>query len=201
MAEHPSKNFWNERYRSGKTPWDYGGVPPEFARFLQTQSWPLRLLIPGCGSAHDLLAALRSGHDVIGLDLSEEAVRLARSRLAAAEEWRVIEADFFAAPLTPGSFDVVYERTFLCAIPPEMRRLYVTRVLEQLKPGGFLLGYFLYGEEADPPPYPLGDNEDDVLLLPEFVRIESKRSEAPLPFFEGMEKWQIWQKPGTPTSE
>jgi thiopurine S-methyltransferase len=194
MTDPRSKEFWDERYLAGETPWDYRGVQPEFEHYLREQPPPLRILIPGCGTSHDLRAALDLGHDPIGLDLSSAAVALARSQLADSEAWRVAEDDFFTAPLAPGSFDLIFERTFLCAIPPDLRPDYARRVSTLLKPTGRLVGFFIYGDEPDPPPYPLARDEDQTLLAPLFEQIDSQPSSAPLPFFEGMEQWQVWQK-------
>ena len=62
------------------------GVPPEFGKYLSALTLPRRILIPGCGSAHDLHAALDHGHDAIGIDLSREAVMRAREMTGAGEE-------------------------------------------------------------------------------------------------------------------
>lgn len=193
MSGAPSKEFWNERYRTGQTPWDYGGVPQEFEELLSRQAAPLRILIPGCGSAYELLASLQKGHDAVGIDLSDEAVDRVRPQLGADAD-RLQAGDFFTSPFSDGGFDLIYERTFLCAIDPAMRAAYAHTMAALLRPGGLLAGYFLYGHEPDPPPYPLAPGEEKELFEPAFDLIESHRSTAPLPMFAGMEQWQIWQR-------
>lgn len=193
MSDTQSKEFWDERYRSGSTPWYYDGVPPEFQRFLKRQSTPLRLLIPGCGTGSELHAALRLGHDAVAIDLSDEAVAQSRSRLGG-ETDRIFAGDFFTHPFETESFDLIYERTFLCALPPELRHAYAERVGTLLKTGGLLLGYFLYGEEPEPPPYPLARDEAEQLFDSRFTNTQNTPSEKPLPFFTDMEQWQIWRK-------
>lgn len=193
MPEASSDEFWNERYRSGRTPWDYGGVPPEFSEFLPSLPCPGRILIPGCGSGYELRAALDAGIDAFGIELSSEAAKRAQGRLGDAAA-NVFTGDFFLYPLSGDAFDAIYERTFLCAIPPECRPDYARRTAELLKPGGLLFGYFVYGEEPDPPPYPLAEGEEKELFNPLFDLLESAPSRAPLPLFEGMEQWQIWRR-------
>jgi SAM-dependent methyltransferase len=192
MREVTSKDFWDERYRTGNTPWDYGGIPPELNEFLADLSGCQRILIPGCGSAHDLRTALDHGHDAIGIDLSEEAVEVAKKTLGT-EGDRLFCGDFFTHPFNARSFDVIYERTFLCALPPELRRAYADRMHELLKPGGRLIGYFVYGEEPEPPPYPLAPSEAEDLFKAKFELTDSRESLRPLPLFETMEWWQIWK--------
>ncbi len=189
----PSEEFWNERYRSGNTPWDYGGVPPEFPEFLQRHPEIETLLIPGCGNGHEVRAALDAGRNVTGIELSSEAARRARERLTGHGD-AILTGDFFAYSFPPQSFDAIYERTFLCAIDPEMRRDYAQRMQYLLKPGGFLFGFFVFGEEPDPPPYPLRPGEDNELFAADFERLESLPSRAPPSFFEGMEQWRVWRK-------
>lgn len=193
MSDLQTPDFWDERYRNETTPWDYGGVPPEFHRYLRSHAGPLRILIPGCGKAHEVRTALALGHDPTGIDISREAVRRARSSSGAGES-HILHGDFFTHPFSPGTFDLIYERTFLCAIPPAMRPIYVERMHALLKPGGTLLGYFFHGLEPDPPPYPLEPDEDRALFGARFKEIASAPSEAPLPFFGEAERWQIWQR-------
>ncbi|HLS27499.1 MAG TPA: methyltransferase domain-containing protein [Opitutales bacterium] len=189
----PSREFWDERYRSGETPWDYGGVQPEFAEFFEQRPEVRRLLIPGCGTGHEVRAARDAGIEVTGIELSPEAAQRAKGRLGDGGE-AIITGDFFTYPFSEDEFDAIYERTFLCAISPEQRPAYVKRMCELLKPGGFLFGFFLFGEESDPPPYPLAPDEDRELFEPDFEQIDSAPSRAPLPFFGEMERWQVWRK-------
>ena len=69
--------FWDSRYRSGKTPWDYGGVPAALLNYLQTAQ-PGRVLIPGCGSGYEVRAFHERGWDVLAIDYSPAAVERAR---------------------------------------------------------------------------------------------------------------------------
>jgi len=194
MASPDSPAFWDERYRTGKTPWDYGGVPPEFANYLESRPHLGRVLVPGCGSGHEIRALLEFGADPTGLDLSQVAVNIARGLLGE-QGGRVQTGDFFTHPLPPGGYDAVYERTFLCALPPDRWPDYAFRMAELLKPGGLLFGFFLFGDEPEPPPHPLPEDGDMALLGSAFIRIDSRLSQNPPAIFEGMtERWQIWQK-------
>ncbi len=186
--------FWNERYRSGHTPWDFGGVPADFRSFLVEGGKLGRVLIPGCGSAYEVRELLEKGNEAIGVDLSHEAVIQARSILGDVGGEALCQADFFEAPLPEASFDAVYERTFLCALPPDLAMKYPKRIQSLLRPGGLLMGYFLYGEEKDPPPYPMPPEKEQTAFLEAFDLLVSRPSSDPLPIFAGMEFWQVWKR-------
>ena len=54
------------------------------------------------------------GDDVLGIDFSDAALERS-SRMLGKLAHRVRKADFFALAAAP--FELVYERTFLCALP------------------------------------------------------------------------------------
>src|SRR5512134_3162861 len=73
--------FWDARYREQFTPWDAGGVPAALTRFLDATPVPLRVLIPGCGSAYEAREMAERGHEVLAIDFSELALQRARAYL------------------------------------------------------------------------------------------------------------------------
>lgn len=189
----PSEEFWDERYRNEETPWDYGGVQPEFREFLEAHREIKTLLVPGCGSGHEVFAAHEANINVTGIEISREAAKRAAERLGSDGD-KILVGDFFSYPFPEKSFDAIYERTFLCAISPENRHAYAQKMSQLLKPNGFLFGYFFFGEEPDPPPFPLAKDEDRELFDFAFEQVESKPSRAPLEFFGNAERWQVWRK-------
>ncbi|HUI06801.1 MAG TPA: methyltransferase domain-containing protein [Verrucomicrobiae bacterium] len=184
--------FWDSRYRIGKTPWDFGGVPIALIRWLATAS-PGRALIPASGSGYEVREFHARGWDVWAVDYSPAANERARRVLGTLAE-RIVLADFFTHDFSGQKFDVVYERTFLCSLPPEVWPQYVQRVAELLVSGGRLVGFFLYGHEDEPPPYPLTESEAQALFGANFTRILDEAVTDSLPLFAGRERWQIWQK-------
>jgi SAM-dependent methyltransferase len=184
--------FWDSRYRAARTPWDFGGVPAALAAYLRTAS-PRRVLIPGCGSGYELRAFHERGWDVLALDYSPVAVERARQVLGALAT-KVALADFFAHDFKGQAFDVIYERTFLCSQPPEVWVQYARRIAELLVDGGKLIGFFLFGHEDEPPPYPLTEQQAQELFGEHFVRVVDDPVRDSLPAFAGRERWQIWQK-------
>jgi SAM-dependent methyltransferase len=185
--------FWDLRYGAGFRPWDAGRVPRQLQAFAAAQPNPLRVLVPGCGSAWDVRFLAERGWDVLGIDFSAEAVASAQPILGPSAT-RVREADFFA-PIAEAPFDVVYERAFLCALPRRLWPAWGARVAELVVPGGLLVGYFFFGETDRGPPFPLqGDAELRPLLEPAFERIADEPVPDSLPVFAGRERWQAWRR-------
>jgi SAM-dependent methyltransferase len=186
-STHP--DFWNGRYVAGKTPWDFGGVPAALKSFLARSSASGRVLIPGCGSGYEVQAFHEAGYDVTAIDFSPAAVDQARKVLGALAK-KVILGDFFTHDFGRNSFDLIYERTFLCSMPPSRWPDYTNRMAALLSPEGKLIGLFLYGQQPSGPPYPLTDKQADQLFGRRFQLVKSELVTDSLPFFRGMERWQ-----------
>jgi len=191
--------FWDLRYAASFAPWDAGKVPARLREFVQANA-ARRVLVPGCGSAHDVAFLAASGWEVAGIDFSPEAVKAARALLGA-EAWRVREADFFA-PLEGEPFDMVYERAFLCALPRRLWHDWSRRVAGLLAPRGLLAGFFFFDAGERGPPFPLNSQAElEALLSPSFERLDDRPVEDSIPVFAGKERWQLWRKKGKKGSE
>ena len=76
---------WNQRYIDESTPWDSGEPSKELTRALdQKLIEPCRVLELGCGTGTNAIFLARAGFSVTAVDLSEEALRQARSKAEAA---------------------------------------------------------------------------------------------------------------------
>ena len=67
-------------YYAGSAPWDIGRAQPEFVRLVETGRIAGRVIDLGCGTGDNALQFARSGLDVLGVDGSPEAIRLARAK-------------------------------------------------------------------------------------------------------------------------
>lgn len=82
---------------------------------------PSRLADLGCGTGSLALLAAELGHDVDGVDFSEQMLAIARSKSRRRAGVRFSAGDAAAPPLTAGTFDVVLCRHVLWALPdPEV---------------------------------------------------------------------------------
>lgn len=101
---------------------------------------PRRVIDLGCGTGRTLIALARRGHDVVGVDLSAEMLRVAREKVKAASH----RANLLQANLTElgcfadGSFDaaVCLFSTLGMVVGAEQRRRVVEHVFRILRPRG-----------------------------------------------------------------
>ena len=187
-------DFWSVRYAAGKTPWDFGGVPSALKSFLERSSVPDRVLIPGCGSGYEIQAFHAAGYDVSAIDFSPAAVEQAQRVLGSLAE-RVVLGDFFTHDFGQRRFDLIYERTFLCSMPPSRWPEYVDRMADLLSPRGRLIGVFLYGQRlSSGPPFPITGPEAEQFFTKHLELVRSEAMTDSLPLFRDMERWQEWKK-------
>lgn len=70
-----ASTYWQARYDEGRTGWDRGGPSPILGIWLEAEILrPCRMLIPGCGRGHEVVALAARGFDVTAVDLAEAAV-------------------------------------------------------------------------------------------------------------------------------
>ena len=196
-ATHPSHpDFWNSRYLGGQTPWDFGGVPADLKIYLKRHQKGGRVLIPGCGSGYEIKAFADAGYEVTAMDLSPAAVERARKLVGPALAKNIFAGDFFQYDFGAAQFDVVYERTFICAIMPDRREAYRDRIAKLLKYRGSLLGYFYYQlpDLKAGPPFGFAWGTADELFSRYFLLVIDTVVSDSLPVFAGRERWQEWHR-------
>ena len=193
MPDSADPAFWDVRYSAARTPWAAGAVQAALRAFAAGLQGSPRALIPGCGSGHEAGFLLDRGWDVLAIDFSHAAIAAARAMLGD-RAWALREADFFAFDGDDELFDVVYERAFLCALPPRLGKAYAARVSELVRPGGCLAGFFFHAETPSGPPFGISQDTLDALLGDAFVRIADDPVTDSLPVFADRERWQVWQR-------
>jgi thiopurine S-methyltransferase len=136
--------------------------------------------VPLCGKSLDLGWLVEQGHDVVGVELSEQAVSdlfvdLGRhpviSTKGACEAWRsesleILVGDIFELdPSLIGPFDGVWDRAALVALNKTDRARYVPWILHLLKSGGRgLLSTLSYDQtQMKGPPFSVTADEVDSL--------------------------------------
>lgn len=191
--------FWDLRYAANFVPWDAGRIPAALRRHVASRAAPRGILVPGCGSAHDVRFLAEAGWNVTGIDFSAEAIAAARAVLGPHAD-RLVQADVFA-PIAGEPFEAVYERAFLCALPRRLWSDWGRRMAELVAPGGELLGSFYFDMGERGPPFGLRDAAQlEALLGPAFTRIEDAPIEDSIEVFAGRERWQSWRRQGGPNS-
>jgi len=184
--------FWDERFERDFTPWDLKGVPQALRNFVARDGAVRTVLIPGCGNGYELVCMAEAGWDATAIDFSPAAVRRARDNVG---RWapQVVEADFFTWQ-PPRPLDLVYERAFLCAMPPAMWPQVAARWAQLLGPGGELAGFFFFGSAPKGPPFGIARSALEALLAPWFDLVEEGEVLDSLPVFAGQERWMRWRR-------
>jgi ubiquinone/menaquinone biosynthesis C-methylase UbiE len=103
-----------------------------------------RMLEIGCGDGNGTLFLHRCGYDVVGVDISPHAVKMARKRLddCGIDTARIIEAE--AADLNMcenETFDIVLDScSFQCVLDLDQRRRFLMEACRVCKNGGSFIG-------------------------------------------------------------
>ena len=138
--------YFERAYATGEHGWPTEGVSPMVARFLRTfRSRDRRVLDIGCGEGRHTRAFAGAGALAVGVDLEPKA--LARAREAAdrgsGRGPGFVQADVFALPFAPSTFDVVLDYGCLHHVRRRDTQRYLEQVVPLLKPeGSFLLSCF-----------------------------------------------------------
>ncbi|SDS24647.1 Thiopurine S-methyltransferase (TPMT) [Formosa sp. Hel1_31_208] len=146
-------DFWDQRYQDETTGWDLGEVSPPIKAYIdQIDDKAISILIPGGGNAYEAEYLFRKGfHNVFVIDLSETALRNIKSRIPDFPAEQLLNGNFFELDRT---FDLILEQTFFCAIHPDLRNDYVTKMNRLLAVKGKLAGVlFNVPLYTDRPPF------------------------------------------------
>ena len=162
---------WQEAWEEGRTPWDAGCSAPVLHTLVD--SLPTgRAVVPGCGTGYDLLSLAGPNREVVGIDVAP--IAKARFEAIAADHPHrdrvvYVVGDAFSFDPGPG-FDLMWDYTFLCALPIALRPQWVEFVDRMLRAEGELAALiFPVVPDADPeqgPPYPLTPALVTDLLAP-----------------------------------
>ncbi len=112
-------------------PWDIENPPDILKSFIDSQKIsPCKTLDIGCGSGRNSIYLARKGFDVTGVDLSDEAVKIARTKAGhSGVKCRFFQADLtMKKTVTRDTFDYILEWQVLHHIPFDERKQYINNV-------------------------------------------------------------------------
>jgi hypothetical protein len=188
--------FWDERFEAQFMPWDQAGVPPDLCRFVAANTSPLTTLIPGCGAAYELAIFAENEWPATAIDFSASAVALAK-KVSPLWAQHVEQADFFFYQPAQ-AIQLIYERAFFCALPPEKRPEIVARWLNLLGHSGLLAGFFFINDDLAAskrgPPFSITMGELSKLMEAHFELLEHRPASDSIEVFQGNEHWMVWRK-------
>lgn len=157
------KDFWEEKFKNNETGWNIGYISkPLKEYFEQLKDKNLKFLIPGCGNGYEGGFLYENGFkNVFVLDWSESAIQNFTSKFPDFPKENIFNENFFEHS---GSYDLIIEQTFFCALNPPLRKNYVTKVHSLLKDDGKLVGLLFNKEFGNSfPPY--GGSKDEYINL------------------------------------
>ena len=153
-----SAAWWDQRYIEGRDGWELGEPAPPLRQFFNDHpaapAPPARVLVPGCGRGHEATLLAELGFEVIGLDLSAEALRAAQALHGSHHRLQWLQGDLLDSDVFPASsFDGFLEHTCYCAMDPAQRPAYRAAAHRLIRPGGWLAGLFWCHSRPGGPPY------------------------------------------------
>jgi len=146
------EQYWNVRHQNEDTPWKLDVASPALTHYIdQIGDRTKSILIPGAGHYHEAAYLLEKGFtDITICDISPYAINKIKSELPESSAIKYYVGDFFNIK---GSFDLILEQTFFCALNPDLRIRYVDKMVELLSQNGTLAGLLFasHFQKAGPP--------------------------------------------------
>jgi SAM-dependent methyltransferase len=151
---------WDASYLGGPAPWDVDRPQPAVVRVAAAGGFAGPVLDAGCGSGENALHVASGGVPVLGVDVAETAVAMARAK---ADE-RGIDAEFAVADALHlerlgRRFETVLDCGLFHTFDGDERPEYVASLATVTEPGGTL--YVLCFSDAGPDtgPHPVSRDE------------------------------------------
>lgn len=171
-------DFWHERWQRQQIGFHQEAINPYLQRFWREAGMPAagRVFVPLCGKSRDMVWLRAQGCEVVGVEISEIAVRDFFAELGLvpvqresgaflyfeAAGYTLLCGDFFALTAQDlGPLAAVYDRASLVALPPDMRPQYAAHMLQLVPPGirTLLVAFEYPQQEMDGPPFSVTQRE------------------------------------------
>ncbi|GCE41759.1 Methyltransferase type 12 [Rhodococcus wratislaviensis] len=151
---------WDESYHEGRAPWDIDGPQPAIVRVASEGGFAGAVLDAGCGTGENALHVAALGLSVVGVDVAETALAIARAKA----EDRRIEIEFAAADAlrleTLGRrFATVLDCGLFHTFDAGERPGYVASLASVTEPGGTLYVLCFSDDGPDTGPHPVSREE------------------------------------------
>ena len=138
MDSTPTRERFDEAYRSGLAPWVID-QPQPVVRALERDGWIRGAVLDvGCGTGEHTIHLAERGYDVIGVDVSPAGIDQARAGAAArGVNARFEVGDAFDLGDEP-RFDTVLDSALFHIFDDDDRARYVRSLHRVVRPGGFV---------------------------------------------------------------
>jgi SAM-dependent methyltransferase len=151
---------WDASYRDGPAPWDIDGPQPAVARVAAAGGFTGAVLDAGCGSGENALHVASLGLPVVGVDVAETALAMARAKAVA----RGIDAEFVACDAfrldrLGRRFETVLDCGMFHTCDAGERPGYVASLASVTDPGATLYVLCFSDDGPDAGPHPVSRDE------------------------------------------
>ena len=151
---------WDVSYRGGPAPWDIGRPQPAVVRLVAEGGFAGAVLDAGCGTGENTLCIASLGLPVLGVDVAETALAMAREK----SQNRNIKAEFAAADafeLTHlgRAFQTVLDCGLFHTLEAEERPAYVASLASVTKESGTVYVLCFSDTGPDIGPHPVRQEE------------------------------------------
>ncbi|WP_255314983.1 class I SAM-dependent methyltransferase [Rhodococcus koreensis] len=151
---------WDASYHEGRAPWDIDGPQPAIVRVVSEGGFAGAVLDAGCGTGENALHVAALGLSVVGVDVAETALAIARAKA----EDRRIEIEFAAADAlrleTLGRrFATVLDCGLFHTFDAGERPGYVASLASVTEPDGILYVLCFSDDGPDAGPHPVSREE------------------------------------------
>jgi SAM-dependent methyltransferase len=151
---------WDASYHDGPAPWDVGRPQPAIVRVASQGGFTGTVLDVGCGSGENALHLATLGLSVVGVDVAETALAMARTK---AEERRLtaefVALDAFELSRLERSFRAVLDCGLFHTFDDEERARYVASLAAVTEHGGTLHVLCFRDDGPDSGPHPVREEE------------------------------------------
>ncbi len=147
---------WDASYHDGPAPWDIGRPQPAIVRLASTGGFTGPVLDAGCGTGENTLHVATLGLSVLGADVAETALAIARQKA----DDRGIEAEFACADALRldrlgRRFETVLDCGLFHTFDGDERPLYVASLAAVTEPDGTVYVFCFSDEGPDAGPHPV----------------------------------------------
>ena len=151
---------WDASYHDGPAPWEIGQPQPAIMCLASEGGFAGAMLDAGCGTGENALHVARLGLSVLGVDVAETAVAIARQK-ADDRGIRVefAKADAFHLEHLGRMFDTVLDCGLFHTFDCDERAAYVANVASVTEPDGSLYVLCFSNDGPDTGPHPIRQEE------------------------------------------
>jgi SAM-dependent methyltransferase len=151
---------WDASYHGGTAPWDIGRPQPAVVRLAAEVGFAGAVLDAGCGTGENALHIASLGLSVLGVDVAETALAIARAKAEdRGIEVEFAEADAFQLECLERKFETVLDCGLFHTFDAEERPGYVASLASVTEHEGTLYVLCFSDDGPDAGPHPISQEE------------------------------------------